>query len=109
MKAGKKNCMKEAAWGVCVVLCPAGQEPTADVHPSFTEVIFIKKVQKSLNGCDASGILSEAECGDLGELSKGAGYVPRSHVPYLNGLHYIHQISKCLLRCVCFCCPSAAY
>jgi len=42
------------------VLCPAGQELGADVHPSFTEVMFIKKVQKSLNVCDASGILSKA-------------------------------------------------
>lgn len=46
---------KEAAWGVCVV-----QEPAVDVHPSFTEVLFIKKVQKSLNVCDASGTLPKA-------------------------------------------------
>lgn len=39
---------------------PARQEPAADVHPSFTEVMFIKKVQKPLNGCDAPGILSKA-------------------------------------------------
>lgn len=51
---------KEAAQGVCVTLCPAAQEPAADVHPSFAEVMFIKKLQKSLNGCDASGILSKA-------------------------------------------------
>lgn len=51
---------KEAALSVCVVLCPAGQEPAADVHPSFTEVLFIKKVQKSLNGCDASGTIPKA-------------------------------------------------
>lgn len=47
VEAGRKNCMRETAWGVCVVLCPVGQEPAADVSPSFTEVI-IKKVQKSL-------------------------------------------------------------
>lgn len=40
--------MRETAWGVCVVLYPVGQEPAADVSPSLTEVMIIKKVQKSL-------------------------------------------------------------
>ena len=62
------------------MLCPAGQELGADVHPSFTEVMFIKKVQKSLDGLASSQRL---ECTDLDQLSKGAGYVPTPHVPYL--------------------------